>query len=143
MSRVALTLVTQENREKAAKWCLNAPPNSRFELKAPRRSLPQNDRLWAMLTDVSRQLPWHGIKLSTDDWKLIFLDALKREVRLVPNIDGNGFVSLGRSSSDLAVEEFSDLLAIIEAFAAEHGVALSDNSHRADIDAARNMNKKT
>jgi hypothetical protein len=50
------------------------------EFKAPKRSLPQNDRMWAMLTDVATQLPWHGIKLSPDDWKLIFLDALKREL---------------------------------------------------------------
>jgi hypothetical protein len=70
--------------------------------KAPKRSLPQNDRMWAMLTDLAAQVKWHGLRLTADDWKLIFLDALKREVRMVPNLDGNGFVSLGRSSSDLS-----------------------------------------
>ena len=75
-----------------------------------------------MLTDVATQIDWHGVKLTPDDWKLIFLDGLKREMRLVPNLDGTGFVNLGRSSSDLGVEEMSDLMQLIEAFGANHGV---------------------
>ena len=70
-------------------------------------------------------MPWHGLRLTLDDWKLIFLDALKREVRMVPNIDGNGFVSLGRSSSDLSKEEMGDLLELIYAFGARHDVVFS------------------
>jgi hypothetical protein len=69
--------------------------------------------MWSMLTDIARELPWHGIKLKPDDWKLVFLDALKRETRMVPNLDGNGFVNLGRSSSDLSKSEMSDLIELI------------------------------
>jgi hypothetical protein len=58
--------------------------------------------MWAMLTEVASQVDYHGTKLTPDDWKLIFLDGLKREMRIVPNLDGNGFVNLGRSSSDLS-----------------------------------------
>ena len=76
------------------------------------------------LTKVSQQLTWHGMKLSPDDWRLMFLAALGGEMRLVPNIHGNGFVDLGRSSSKLSKEEFGDLLEIVSAFAAEHGVDL-------------------
>jgi len=79
-----------------------------------------------MLSDISAQLPWHGVKLSPDDWKLLFLDALKREVRTAINLDGNGFVNLGRSSSDLTVSEMSDLMTIIEQFGANHGVIFHD-----------------
>jgi hypothetical protein len=41
---------------------------------------------------------------------------------MVPNIDGNGFVSLGRSSSDLSVGEMSDLIELILMFGAKHNV---------------------
>lgn len=126
MSRAVITLATEADRERAAKWLHQAPPRTRLEFKAPKRSLPQNDRMWAMLTDVAVQLPWHGIKLSPDDWKLIFLDALKRELRMVPNIDGSGFVNLGRSSSDLSKVEMADLITLIEAFGAEHGVVFHE-----------------
>jgi hypothetical protein len=78
--------------------------------------------MWAMLTEIAAQVRWHGLRLSADDYKLLMLDALKREVRMVPNIDGNGFVSLGRSSSDLSRSEMADLLELITMFGARHGV---------------------
>jgi hypothetical protein len=79
-----------------------------------------------MLSEVAQQVPWHGMRLSAADYKLIFLDALKKELRIVPNLDGDGFVNLGRSSSDLSKEEFSDLLALIEAWGATHNVQFND-----------------
>ncbi len=121
-----IPIATDADRAKAIKWASGVPVGTRIEFKAPKRSLPQNDRFWAMLTDVAEQLPWHGQKLRADDWKLIFLDALKRETRLVPNIDGNGFVNLGRSSSDLSKAEMSDLIELLFMFGANHNVAWKD-----------------
>lgn len=126
MTRYTFTLHTNEDREHVTKYLWCAPAGTRVELKAAKRSLPQNDRMWAYLTDVSEQLLWHGVRLRPDDWKLIFLDALKREVRMVPNLDGNGFVNLGRSSSDLSRGEMSDLMELIAAFGAQHGVRFND-----------------
>lgn len=122
MSRALLVLANNDLREKAIRWIRGVPPNTRVEFKGPKRTIPQNDRMWAMLGEVSSQLAWHGMKLSPEDWKLMFLDGLKRELRIVPNIDGNGFVNLGRSSSQLSKEEHSELTALIEAFCARHGV---------------------
>ena len=131
MTRYLIPIASDADRAKAAKWATGAPFGTRIEFKAPKRSLPQNDRMWAMLTDVATQLPWHGIKLSPDDWKLLFLDALKRELRMVPNLDGNGFVNLGRSSSDLSKAEMTDLIEIIAAFGANHGVVFHDPESQA------------
>lgn len=125
-SRAAITLATPADRNRARIWIANAPAGTRVDFKAPKRSTAQNDRLWAMLTDVARQLTWHGARLRTEDWKLVFLDGLKREFRAVPNLDGTGFVRLGRSSSDLSREEFSDLIELIFQFGAQHGVIWSD-----------------
>jgi hypothetical protein len=124
-------LAFKADRERVKRWIDAAPINARVELKAPKRTLPQNDRMWAMLTDVARQVEWHGLKLTPGDWKLIFLDALKQEMRLVPNINGTGFVNLGRSSSDLSRDEFGDLFLVIEAFGAERGVVFTEPSKAA------------
>lgn len=131
MGRATLILGHGGVREKAKAWIDKAPDGTRVEFKASKRTLPQNDRMWAMLTDVAEQMTWHGVRLGADDWKLIFLDALKREVRMVPNLDGNGFVNLGRSSSDLSKGEMSDLMELITAFGAQHGVAFHDQSEAA------------
>ena len=126
MTRATLILASDQLREKASRWVAKAPAFTRVEFKAPKRTLPQNDKMWAMLTEVAEQLPWHGMKLSADDWKLIFLDGLKHELRLVPNMAGNGFVNLGRSSSDLGVSEMANLIELIGAFGASHGVKFND-----------------
>lgn len=126
MGRALITLRNKADRERASRWIDKAPFGTRVEFKASKRSPPQNDRMWAMLTDIATQLKWHGISLAPDDWKLVFLDALKREARFVPNIDGTGFVNLGRSSSDLSKEEMSELIELIFAFGAQHGVKFNE-----------------
>lgn len=126
MTRALVVIAGQMDRQRIAKWAMQVPVNTRVEFKAPKRSIPQNDRMWSMLTEVAQQLPWHGMKLSADDWKLVFLDALNREVRVVPSIDGRGFVNLGRSSSDLSKDEMSDMMELIAAFGAEHGVSFRE-----------------
>jgi len=121
MSRALVTLYGAADRSRATNLIAQAPSGTRVEFKAHKRTIPQNDLMWSLLTDVARQLPWHGQRLTPDDWKLVFLDALKGEVRTVPNLDGNGFVSL-RRSSDLSKSEMSEMIDLIMCFGAEHGV---------------------
>jgi len=131
MSRHLITLNSSADKARALRYIEQAPSGTRLELKAAKRTLPQNDILWSHLTDIARELPWHGVKLTPDDWKLIFLDALKRELRVVPNLDGNGFVNLGRSSSKLSKQEMSDLIELIKAFGANHSIKFIDDREEA------------
>ena len=131
MSRALITIRGSADRLRIARMAEAVPFGTRVEFKASKRTLPQNDRMWAMLTDLSRQLEWYGKKLRPDDWKLVFMDALKRELRCVPNIEGNGFVNLGRSSSDLSKNEMSELIELIAAFGAQHGVVFQDDREAA------------
>jgi len=126
MSRATIIVRGDADRRRASEWCLKSPPGTRVEFKATKRSVPQNDRMYAMLGEVAAQMKHHGISLKVDEWKLLFLDALKREVRVVPNLDGTGLVALGRSSSDLSKEEMAELLSLIEAWGTERGVYFND-----------------
>lgn len=131
MSRYSIVLNSGKDRQRAVSTIAAAPDGTRVEIKAVKRSLPQNDRMWAMLTEIAQQIPWHGTKLRPDDWKDIFLDGLRLEQTLVPNLDGSGFVSLRRSSSDLSKDEMSDLLELIAAWGAHHGVKFHDTAEAA------------
>lgn len=126
MSRAVLILHRQSDRDRAAAWVRQAPWGTRITFQEARRTTDQNARMWAMLTEVARQVKWHGQRLSADDWKLVFLSALKQELRIVPNLDGTGFVQLGRSSSDLSVAEMGDLIDLIAAFGAREGVTFAE-----------------
>ena len=126
MSRAVLILHRQSDRDRASAWVRSAPWGTRITFQEAKRSSDQNAKMWAMLTEVARQVEWHGQRLSADDWKLVFLAALKAELRIVPNLDGTGFVQLGRSSSDLSVSEMADLIDLIAAFGARQGVEFAD-----------------
>lgn len=126
MTRRLFTLTDENERKRVARLVYDSPLGSRVELKAGGRSLPQNSRFWAMITDISDQVQWHGQTLETEDWKILFLDALKRELRVVPSIDGTGVVNIGRSSSDLSKEEMSNFIELLFMFGANHNVAWKD-----------------
>jgi hypothetical protein len=126
MSRATITLLTNADRRKAADWIYKADDGTRVEFKAAKRTVDQNAKMWAMLTDIAEQVAWHGLRLRTGDWKLIFLDALKREMRVVPNIDGTGVVQLSTSSSDLSKSEMADLIELITMFGTKHDVKFKD-----------------
>ena len=126
MSRHLIIINGNGDRNRAMALIAQVPEGTRVEFRASKRSLPQNARFWAALSDIARQVKWHGVKLRADDWKLIFMDALPRETRVAPNLNGDGFVNLGRSSRDLTREEMSDIIDLMYAFGANHGVRFND-----------------
>ena len=89
-------------------------------IKPPTRNLEQNAALWALLNEISKQVEWYGNMLTTDEWKNVFTASLKKE-KVVPGI-GGGFVVLGQRTSKMSKSEFSELLELAHAFAADRGV---------------------
>ncbi len=136
MSRATLVINNDLVRQKAINWLRSKHLRwgTRVEFKAPKRTTPQSDKMWAMLTEVADQVKHYGQKLTTDDWKLIFLDGLKRakqeELRIVPNLDGTGFVNLSTSSSDLSKDEMGELIDLIHAWGAQNGVVFADEGRK-------------
>ena len=119
-------------RQLAASYCLEGPEGLLVQFKEPTRSLEQNSKLWALLSDVSGQVDWYGKKLSADDWKTVFTASL-RNTRVVPTIDGDGFVPLGMSTSKMTKAEFAALMELIEAFGAERGVVFKAPDNVAEL----------
>lgn len=112
-------------REIAVEAVKQAPDGYAVEIKPVTRSLEQNSMLWSLLTDVSSHVLWHGRKLSQENWKHVFTSSLNK-MDVVPNLEGNGFVVLGLSTSKMNKKELSDLVDLILAFGHEHGVKFND-----------------
>lgn len=132
MDRRLYVLTTREKRKAVSLIVGALERGSRVEISAPQRNLDQNRAMWAALTDISEQHRHNGIDLSPADWRLVFLDAFWRhknaELRLVPNLDGTGFVPLsGRSTSELSKAEMSELLDLIHATGAGWEVVFQDD----------------
>jgi hypothetical protein len=120
MGKAVVIIRDERDRIQAAHWASKAPEQTRITFARSKRTLPQNDRMWAMLTEVSAQVDWYGERLTPDDWKTVFTAALRKE-RVVPGING-GFVVLGQRTSDMSKDELSDLMELISAFASARGV---------------------
>lgn len=129
MSRALVTLRSTADRNLVKRWADQAPDGTRVEWKKPRRSLAQNDLLWAMLTDISMQVEWHGRRYSPEDWKDYMMHAL-RKARWMPNEEG-GLVPIGMRTSDLSKEEFSELIELMREFGARNGVSFNEKSEAA------------
>lgn len=119
-------LAHAQARQNAIEAVRTAPDGYTVQVKPKTRTIEQNSRLWALLNDVSTQVLWHGEKLSNEDWKNLFSASLKKQ-KLVQGLDG-GLVVLGQSTSKMTVAELGDLMTIIEAFGANHGVKFGDDS---------------
>lgn len=124
MTPRTITLRTPTQRQLVASYAMEAPEGTVVTFRESTRSLEQNAALWAKLSDISRQVIWYGKRLSAEDWKTV-LTASLRQTRVVPTIDGDGFVPLGMSTSKMSVKEMGALLDLCDAFAAERGVVWS------------------
>lgn len=124
MPRHVITLRNETLRAKAMHWLSKAPLGFRIEFKEPKRSDEQNDRMWAMLAEISQQGTINGKQYDPDQWKCVFMKAMGKEAQFLPTLDGNSFFPTGFRSSDLSVREMSDLQTFMEAWAAENLITL-------------------
>lgn len=97
-----------------------------LELKEETRRDAQNALLHALLTEISRQVKWHGKTLSVDVWKRLCTAAWLRELgespEMVPALDGKGFDVIFERTSTLTVKQCASLCDWIQVFGAEQGV---------------------
>jgi hypothetical protein len=110
---------------KAKQLIDKAPPGAVVNVRPASRTNAQNDRMWAMLGDISRAKP-EGRNLPPDIWKAIFMAACGHKVRFEPTLDGDGVIPIGFRSSRLTKAEMSELIEAILAYGALHGVEFGD-----------------
>ncbi|MEO9231608.1 MAG: recombination protein NinB [Devosia sp.] len=118
-------LVGPRQKQYAKELIDQAPENYLCEIRKKTRSLEQNSRLWAMLTDISKQVLWYGKHLSPESWKNIFSASLKKQ-EVVPGLD-NDFVVIGQQTSKMSIAEMRDMQGLMSAFGDERDVKWSDN----------------
>jgi hypothetical protein len=126
MSRAQLTLSGKPDRERAIKWVTQAPPGTRVIFKDAKRTLAQNDRMWAMLTDIASQKEHAGRKYTPDQWKILFMHACGREIQFLLALDKQTFIPWGQSSSDLSKHEMTEMIEFMFSWGAENGVTFHD-----------------
>ena len=124
MKRI-LTLTGEAAKKAACREILAAPEGYIVTIAEKTRNLEQNAKMWAMLQDIAKQCNWHGMKLKEEEWKDLLSAGLVQS-KVVPNMEGNGFVILGQRTSKMTKSQFAALIELLYAFGAERGVVWSE-----------------
>jgi hypothetical protein len=114
----------EQARRNALQFIAHAPAGYCVTVGEPTRSLEQNALMWPLLQRLADQVMWHGVKLSPEDWKEMLTASLRKQ-RAVPGIDG-GFVVFGERTKTYTKAQFSELIELIYAFGAQHGVLFEE-----------------
>ena len=119
-------LVHQAARENAIRAVSEAPEGYAVEVKPVTRSLEQNAKLHALLTDIARVTEWAGAYRDVEVWKRLltaaWLRARGEPIEMLPALDGHGVDIVFRRTSELTVPEMIELIEYIQAWAADKGI---------------------
>lgn len=115
----------QDVRDEIIRWARIAQAGTVVTFRKPGRTVAQNDRMWAMLTDVAEQAEHNGKRYTTDQWKALFLHACGHEVHFMAGLNGEPFPA-GFRSSKLSKEQMGELMDFIEAWGAQNGVVFRE-----------------
>lgn len=125
MSGTTVILNSDARRMQAIRMIEQAPLGAVVTFQPSRRTLPQNDKMHAMLTDLARAKP-EGRSLPVHKWKALVMDAAGCKPDWERSLDGESMVCVGYKSSRLTKEGMSDVIEAIHQYAAEHGVEMKD-----------------
>ena len=121
MTRRAVTLTGQRQRDYAKRLIDEAPDGDVVRLSKPTRSSIQSDHMWALIGDVMKQ-PNERPEWSPEAWKCGFMQYCGHEIRWDKGLGSCGPLPLGFKSSGLTVPEMAALITTIYQYGAEHGI---------------------
>ncbi len=123
-------LINDIVRRNAARAIMDAPEGHAVNISPRTRSLDQNAKLHAILSDLANStLKWAGKRRTKDEWKAIVISghavATDNPGEVIPGIEGE-FVAIRESSATMTVARSSSLIEYVLAFCATHGVELTE-----------------
>ena len=94
------------------------------------RSLEQNAKLHAMLSDISKNATWNGERLDIYAWKNLLVSAHSiatgEPSKMVIGIEGE-VINLRESTAQMNVKRLASLIEYVQAWGVENGVKFNDD----------------
>jgi len=122
--RGALRIIRDWNRKALTAEIGQLPEGFEVIIREPTRTLDQNARMWAMLSDIAKAAP-EGRQWSPEVWKAAFMQSLGHEIRWVQGLN-NDPLPVGFRSSRLTKRQMADLITCIAEYGDRHGVRWSE-----------------
>ena len=98
-------------------------------IKPMTRTLEQNAKLHAMLSDIAKQCEFQGKKRDVDTWKAILVSAHKiatgGKAEMAIGLEGE-VINLRESTAQMSVKRLASLIEYVQAYCDLNGVVLND-----------------
>lgn len=120
-------LHSERDRQRAIAQLARIPLGAVVKYEPKGRTIPQNDKMWAGLTDVALAKP-EGRSHPTHVWKALVMDMAGCKPQWERSLDGQGIVCVGYKSSRLTKTEMSDVIEALNSYCAEHGIGEQDQA---------------
>jgi len=109
------------------KDALESGKKMRLEIKESRRSTEQNDMFHSIIAQIAKKMSEAGTSWTADDWKRLLIDQWAHETnrrigKVVPSLDGDRVVQLGLQSHKFTVEDSSEFIEFLIAWATNKGI---------------------
>jgi NinB protein len=122
----AIVLSGPRSRAVAKEWVEKAPRGWVCSLEREPRTNDQSRKFYAICSQLAKsEVTWDGERQTKRGWHDLLIHgwmiATQQEPRLVAGLNG-GRVSLMKGTSDLKVDEMSELIDLATAWAAQHGI---------------------
>ena len=105
------------------------------EVRSMVRSDEQNEKLHAMLGDISKQKTFNGKTLNIEQWKMIFVSGHKIATggcaEMAIGLEGE-VINLRESTAKMSVRRLSSLIDYISAWGAENDVKFTEPHQKTD-----------
>lgn len=129
MSKIILKLTGEAAKKAACREILAAPEGYIVRITPETRTLDQNAKLHAMLTDISRQSKYLGAKRDVEFWKGLFVSgwqiATGEKPEIVPGLEGE-FINIRESTTTLGIRRMASLIEYIQAWGAMNEIRFTE-----------------
>jgi hypothetical protein len=138
-----VVLLGDVQRQRAKQAIDDAPAGWVVRIVPPAKSRDQEEKYHAMIGDIAKHCVFMGEKLSAEDWKRLLVDAFVRVMRemakadgkpdpfpgqgrVMPNLDGTGFVQLGVQTRRFSKSIARDFIEYLYAYGCDNLVPWSE-----------------
>ena len=135
--RHTICLDTDIARAKAKRWIDSAPAGWFMTLEEETRSLAQNNKIHAMITDLAKAFNWiyAGERRTLLCWKRVmvnqFYETIKVDSEIVPSWDGKRVVIVNDTTSDMGKKRMAAFVEYLYSLGAELKIVWSEPAMRA------------
>ena len=136
---ITRVITGEVSRKAICRHVLTAPEGHVVRISEPAKKRIQEEKYHAMIGDIAKQCTFMGMRLDSEDWKRLLVDAFAKVMRdagtpihhdgrVVPSLDGQRVVQLGIQTRKFYVKEAAEFIEYLYAYGADNNVQWTEQA---------------